>query len=145
MTAKQYLSRYQEINREIDALVEDCARLRSLAERVGCGQLDSMPKAANADPSAQFTRAIEQIIAKEAEINRRIDEMMVVKKEIATSIVSVDEPNLRFLLWARYLNSPPPAWGDVAAMIGRTEDMTRKKLHGRALRKIQDIVSAIDG
>lgn len=134
MTAKQHLSRYQEINREIDALVEDCDRLRSLAERVVCGQLDSMPKSANPDPSAQFTRAIEQIIAKEAEIDRRIEAMMVVRDEIEVTIETVSDATLRTLLRYRYICGW--TWERIAVEMDYSY-MHICRLHGKVLSEIK--------
>ncbi len=134
MTAKQHLSRYQEINREIDALVEDCDRLRSLAERVGCGQLDGMPKSANPDPSAQFTRAIEQIIAKEAEIDRRIEAMMVVRDEIELTIETVSDATLRTLLRYRYICGW--TWEQIAVEMHYSY-MHVCRLHGKALGEVK--------
>jgi hypothetical protein len=133
MTTKQYLSRYLDINREINALVEDCARLRSLAEKVGCGQLSDMPKCGNADPSAPFTRAIEQIVAKETEINQRIDEMMVVRDEIEDAIVKVPNNTSRVLLRYRYICGW--TWERIAVELHYSWRQTIR-LHGEALKLV---------
>lgn len=134
MTTKQYLSRYLDINREINALVEDCARLRSLAEKVGCGQLSDMPKGGNSDPSAPFTRAVEQIVAKEAEINQRIDEMMAVRDEIEDAITKVPDSTYRVLLRYRYICGW--TWEKIAVEMDYSY-MHICRLHGKALASVK--------
>ena len=133
MTAKEYLSRYQAINREVDALCEECVRLRSLAERVGCGQLSDMPKGKNSNPSAYFTRVIEQLIEKENEINAKIDEMLIVRDEISSTIDSVSDATLRTLLRFRYICGM--TWEEIAVKMYYTYQWVCE-LHGRALRCI---------
>lgn len=133
MTTKQYLSRYLEINREVNVLADDCTRLRSLAEKVGCGQLSDMPKGSNADQSAPFTRAVEQIIAKEAEINKRIDDMMVVRNEIEDAITKVPDSTFRVLLRYRYICGW--TWERIAVELHYSWRQTIR-LHGEALQQV---------
>ncbi len=134
MTAKQYLCRYQEINREIDALVEDCARLRSLAERVGCGQLSDTPRGGSTDPFAKFTHAVELIIAKEAEIDQMIDAMMTVRGEIEAKIDTVSDATLRTLLRYRYICGW--TWERIAVEMDYSY-MHICRLHGKVLAEIK--------
>lgn len=133
MTPKQYLSRYQEINRDINALVEDCARLRSLAQKVTPEQSDGLPKGTNPDKAAPFTRIIEQIVAKEAEINGRIDDLMVARDEISATIDAVEVGVLRRLLRYRYLCGL--TWEQIAVEMHYTYQWVCI-LHGKALQEV---------
>lgn len=134
MTAKEYLSRYQAINREVDALCEECVRLRSLAERVGCGQLSDMPKSQNYDQSAHFTKAVDKLIEKQKETNAKIDELVAAKEEIDAAIDTVQDATLRTLLRYRYICGL--TWEEIAVKMHYSY-MHICRLHGKALMQVK--------
>ncbi|NLZ46487.1 MAG: DUF1492 domain-containing protein [Clostridiales bacterium] len=135
MTQKEYLNQYRAIDKEIDALLDEQKRLRSIAEKSGASSIiDGTAKSPKNDNSAPFERIVDKIIEIENEINQKIDLKLNLQKEINASIERVDDDTLRTLLRYRYLCGM--TFEQVAVRMNYSY-MHTCRLHGRALAKIE--------
>jgi DNA-directed RNA polymerase specialized sigma subunit len=131
MTAKNYLSQAYWLDKRIDAKLEQLDSLRSLAMKA-TSALSDMPRGANANP-----HRTEDVLAKIADmstdVEREIDRLVDLKRDIGNAIESVDDPDARLLLELRYVNFK--TWIDIAATTGFCRRHIYR-LHDAALNKI---------
>lgn len=134
MNAKQWLSRARNIDREIDGLMrtrdETRARVMSITQSL-TGEVVQSTK----DPH-KFDRLVEL----ENEIDKRIDELLLVKKEIENGISVLSNGTYRELLRRRYLQGLTfeqiavemnYSWRHVCTLHGRALLMMEGVLNGR--------------
>ena len=131
MTAKEWLNRGRYLDREIDQLLEDQQNALNLA----CGTAVSYggEKVQTSKKNVTERRFI-AYADYSAKIDNRIDELYAIKTEIKAAINKLDDPLLRALLIARYVNMK--TWEQIA------EDLNYDlrwiyRLHGKALRAIE--------
>lgn len=138
MSTKEWLSRGWRIDREIRELEQAQVEALALAtrmtastdgERVDGGGDNSSERAmvAYADKAAEYAALIEG----------KIRELVSIKLEIIRAVERVENPTLRALLEARYINLK--RWESMAAEMGYSWQHLHK-LHKRALRSIEAIV-----
>lgn len=129
MTAREYLEQVCEMDKRINAKCDELCHLKALCEKVTTTMSD-MPKGGNDKEDAYI-----QLAEARDEINADIDRLAEVKEEVRAAIGVMEDKLLRDLLVHRYIDCLE--WAQVAAKIGRTVDMTRKKLHYEALAQFQ--------
>ncbi len=101
MTAKEYLQQAYRLDSLIDAGVREISSLRHLAQNVT--SLKSGERVQTSTTSeAPFVRYIEAIAAQEDEVNRQIDLLVALKKQIKTVIKALPDRNEQLVLWYRY-------------------------------------------
>lgn len=104
MTPKEYLSRYRNLDKEIDSLVLERERLYSLATKRGGSIIDGAPKNLRADNTASYEHILDKVMDIDLQINGHIDNLIKIRHEIAATIEGVDDNTLRTLLRLRYIN-----------------------------------------
>lgn len=135
MTTKEWLSRGWRIDREIRELEQAQVEALALAtrttastdgERVDGGGDNSSERAmvAYADKAAEYAALIEG----------KIRELVSIKLEIIRAVKRVDDPTLRALLVARYINFK--TWGRIARGF-HVEKRYIFKLHNKALAEVE--------
>lgn len=135
MTTKEWLSRGWRIDREIRELEQAQVEALALAtrttastdgERVDGGGGNSSERAmvAYADKAAEYAALIEG----------KIRELVSIKLEIIHAVERVDDPTLRALLVARYINFK--TWGRIARGF-HVEKRYIFKLHNKALAEVE--------
>jgi hypothetical protein len=101
MTAKEYLGQAYRIDKRINSKLEQVSSLRELATKATAVWSD-MPAS-----STRNVHSMESIIAKmadlEEEINRDIDTLVDLKREIVQVIKGIADPEHQTLLELRYL------------------------------------------
>lgn len=124
MTVKQWLSRARQCDREISVLMKakDRERDRLLSMTAS---LDGDPVMHSSDPH-KFDSYVELVDA----INRRIDELYAIKKEVAAVIDQVKDDRLREVLLLRYVSIM--SWEEIAVSMSYSY-MHVCRLHGDAL------------
>ena len=127
MTAKEYLTQYRALNDSINAKLGQVAELRRKAQTVGGGSEGGARSSAPYDRIGEITA---KICDREAEINREIDALVELQREISAKIARVDDSRLRLLLELRYLNCM--TFERVAVAMNYSY-MQVCRLHGRAL------------
>ena len=101
MTAKEYLSQAHHLDQRIDAKIAQVASLNELATKC-TATLTGMPRNPNRGGST-MADAVCKIIDLQGEINRDIDRLVDLKREIVEVIKSVDNTEYQILLEKRYL------------------------------------------
>lgn len=114
MTAKAYLSQSLRLNQRINSKLEQIQSLRELATK--CTPfLTGMPKAPNQDGSLMADTVL-KIIDLEEELQKDIDRLVDLKKEIMAVVKAVDNMECQTLLEQRYLCFK--SWEQIAVDMG---------------------------
>ena len=101
MTAKEYLNQAYRLDQRINSKIEQVASLNDLATKC-TSTLTGMPRNPNR-ASSTMADAVGKIIDLQNEINRDIDRLVDLKREIVTVIKSIENPEYQTLLEKRYL------------------------------------------
>jgi hypothetical protein len=101
MTVKEYLGQAYRLDQRINSKLGQVASLNDLATKA-TSTLTGMPKNPNRATST-MADAIGKIIDLQAEINRDIDRLVDLKREIVKLVKAVNKPEFQTLLEKRYL------------------------------------------
>ena len=132
MTAKEYLSQAFWLDRKIDSKLQQVLALRELAEKTTSVMTEDVVSHTRNVCSVQDV--IAKIVDLESEMNRDIDRLIDLKRDIGNAISKVDSPNEQIILEYRYLDRQ--SWHDIAEKIG-LHPRTVFRLHEQGLRKIE--------
>ena len=130
MTAKEFLQRAREADREIDRIVERLERTRAMVESGRMSRITGMPRGGAQD----WTRTADQLIELERVVNARMRELIRWKLAAIDAIRSVDKARLRRVLELYYIDGY--SWEDVAKRM-RLCVRHVQRLHGLALLKVK--------
>ena len=134
MTAKEYLSRAYRIDYRISSKIEQVESLRGLAEKA-TATLPDMPfnGTCNGHRMEDFiTKAMDL----ESEIYADLCRLIDTKRDIATVIQSVENPELQTILELRYLCSK--TWEEIS-VTQRLDIRWIHRLHNKALAEVDRI------
>lgn len=126
MTVSEYLKLLEAQQKNVDELRAKAYRLQAICEKCTT-TISAMPKGAG-------TSGKEDTYIRLAEAQAEYNTAKAILREMQKPLCAVDDDMLRKLLVYRYVCGWQ--WEKVAARLGRTVDMTRNKLHYRALSKI---------
>jgi len=101
MTVKEYLGQAYRLDQRINSKLEQIASLNELATKC-TSMLTGMPRNPNRGTST-MADAVGKIVDLQAEINRDIDRLVDLKREMVTLIKAVSNPEYQTLLELRYL------------------------------------------
>ncbi len=101
MTVKEYLSQAYRLDHRINSKIEQVASLNELATKC-TSTLTGMPRSP-AKSQSTMADAVIKIIDLQEEINRDIDRLVDLKREIVSVINAVSNPEYQTLLEKRYL------------------------------------------
>ena len=130
-TAKEFLNQGFRINERINSKLEQVIMLRELAVKTS-NTLSDMPGNPNKGAS-RVENTLTRIYDLEEEINKDIDRLVDLKKQIMDAIESVKDPQESLLLNLRYLNFL--TWEEIASEMGFTVRNIHI-LHSKALNDI---------
>ncbi|SDN09458.1 DUF1492 domain-containing protein [Acetanaerobacterium elongatum] len=131
MTAKEYLGQAYRLDHRINSKLEQIASLNELATKCTY-TLTGMPRNPNRSTST-MADAIAKIIDLQAEINRDIDRLVNLKREMVRIIKAVDNTEYQTLLELRYLCFK--TWEQIAVDMGYNVRHVYR-LHGEAVESI---------
>lgn len=131
MTAKEYLRRYQDANREIDALLKEIHNLRVLATSI---TQNVSPDRVQTTPTNRTESIIAKVVDMENEVDTRVNTLHNIKNEVMQAINAVKEPVCREVLIRRYICGD--TWEKIAVDMNYTYQWVCV-LHGRALKLIR--------
>jgi len=114
MTAKEYLGQAYRLDQRINSKLEQVASLNELATKC-TSTLTGMPRNPNHGTST-MADAVGKIIDLQAEINRDIDRLVDLKREMVKLIKAVDNTEYQTLLELRYLCFK--TWEQIAVDMG---------------------------
>ena len=137
MTAKEYLGQAYRLDQRINSKLEQVSSLNDLATRV-TSTLTGMPKHPNRSGSA-MADAVEKIVDLQTDINRDIDRLINLKRDIVTSIRTVGNTEYQTLLEKRFLCFE--TWEQIAVDMHYSGKWIQK-LHDRSLDVVTEILKA---
>lgn len=137
MTAKEYLSQAYRIDQRINAKLEQLERLRALSRKTTATYgTESVSHTRNV---SSMEDSVIRLIALENEINRDIDRLVDLKREIYGIFQRIQDPELQLLLELRYLCFKN--WNEISVIL-ELEGRYVFKLHSRALAEVSKIITA---
>nr|DAL77428.1 MAG TPA: Protein of unknown function (DUF1492) [Caudoviricetes sp.] len=131
MTAREYLSQVHRLDQRIDAKIAQVASLNDLATKC-TSTLTGMPRNPNRGTSA-MADAVAKIVDLQAEINRDIDHLVDLKREMVAVIKAVENIEQQILLEKRYLCYR--TWEQIAVDMGYSVRQLYR-LHDEALENV---------
>lgn len=137
MTSKEFLSQYVSAGGEIEALIEERQRLRSLAEKTTMGFENDggAPTSRNAD---KIPEAVEKIMEIEEEIGKRVASLATIRIKIYSTICKVPDGKLRVILLKRYIGNE--SFEKIAMDTNFTYNHIVKNLHPQGLDEVDKIL-----
>ena len=132
MTAKEYLSQARLLDTRINAKIQQVAALNDLATHA-TATLTGMPRNPN-HATSRMADVVAKIIDLQAEINRDIDTLVDLKREIVSVIKGIENLEFQTLLEKRYLCFL--TWEQIAVDMGYDLRYLHK-LHNRALMEVK--------
>ncbi|MDY5347949.1 MAG: hypothetical protein SPG80_00170 [Candidatus Ventricola sp.] len=136
MTARDYLSQARVLDQAINARLERIARLRALVSG-RAARTDGMPRGSAGSAGSTFfdwTDTVVKIDEMERALDKDIDRLIDLKREIAEVIAAVPDMRYRTLLEYRYLCGW--SWARIARAMHYGEDWVRHA-HGWALKQVR--------
>lgn len=131
MNAKEYLGQAYRIDQRINSKLEQISSLHELALKA-TSTLSDKPRSAS--PNLQSMESIiTKIVDLEAEINRDIDLLIDLKREIVSNIKRVSNTECQTLLELRYLCFK--SWEQIAVDMGYSLQHIFR-LHDRVIKEI---------
>ena len=137
MTAKEYMEQARYLDMQINSKIEQVRSLNELATRVTTVYSD-MPHSPNRNTS-RMEETIAKIIDLESEIDRDIDALVDLKREIMRVVNSIESAEYRSILEMRYLQFKK--WEQIALQMS-TDLRWVYRMHGRALNEVQKIINS---
>lgn len=131
MTAREYLSQAHRLDQRIDAKIAQVASLNDLATKCS-STITGMPSNPNRGTST-MADAVAKIIDLQAEINRDIDHLVDLKRELVEVIKAVDNIEYQTILEKRYLCFQN--WEQIAVDMGYNVRHLYR-MHDEALEKV---------
>ena len=132
MTAKEYLNQAFHIDQRINSKLEQIQSLREMLTRTGM-TLSDMPKNSNRGGSRTEDTLI-KIMDMETQIDRDVDKLVSLKKEIMEVVGKVEPVECQMLLELRYLCFK--SWEDIASELGYSVRNVHM-LHSKALGMVK--------
>lgn len=129
MTAKEYLRQAYRLDQKINSDLEEVAALREMASSVSSPQLSERVQTSRKG-DAPFVRCLEKIIELEDKINKEIDLLVELKKEIRRVITTVEDTDERMVLKYRYVHNY--TWEQIGNEL-HADARTVRRWHGKAL------------
>ena len=129
MTAKEYLRQAYRLDQKINSDLEEVAALREMASSVSSPQLSERVQTSRKG-DAPFVRCLEKIIELEDKINKEIDLLEELKKEIRMVITTVEDTDERMVLKYRYVHNY--TWEQIGNEL-HADARTVRRWHGKAL------------
>lgn len=131
MTAKEYLSQAYRLDQRINSKLEQIESLSDLATKV-TNTISDVPKSPNHSTS-HMADSIVKIVDLQTEINRDIDNLVDLKRDIVKVIKAVDNIEYQTLLELRYLCFK--TWEQIAVDMNYTIQHIYR-LRNKALAKV---------
>lgn len=137
MTAKDYLSQYTTAGGEIEALIEEVQRLRSLAEKTTMSFENDGSAPGTRSPD-KIPDAVEKIMEIEEEIGKRVAALAVLRIDIYNTICKVPDGIQRVILLKRYIGNQ--TFERIATDIGYSYKHITHNLHPAALDEVEKLL-----
>lgn len=132
MTTKQYLNQVRNLDKRVNAKLDELSSLRALTEKVTASYSEKV----QASTSDTFTSNVAKIVDLEKEIDAEIDRLIRLRERITKEIDNMPSNIYSALLSSRYLEGK--TWEDVAEMLHYDERQIFR-IHENALKEFRRI------
>ncbi len=139
MKAKEYLSRAYKLDRQIDSKLEQVRSLRELAEKTN-SMLSHEPKSGNRNIQPMEATLV-KMMDLEAELARKMEELLDLKHEIGDVIDAVPDTDCRLLLEYSYISLK--SWEELCSLINYSWPQTHR-LYKKSLEFVNMILNEIE-
>lgn len=129
----KYLKRYKWLDRRINSKLNELEVWRSRLGKL-TPTLSNMPGGGGSIYKSKDLDLIDKIVDIEAELDKEIDELILIKDEIRNAINSLDDDSEKTLMQYRYIDGMKFEW---IASTMEYHWRSVHKIHVRALSKIQ--------
>ena len=133
MTAREFLNRAYKLDQRINSKLDQVAALNDLALKA-TSTITGMPHNPNKGTST-MSDTICKIVDLQVEINRDIDALVDIKREIMEVIGHVEDSTSRLILEKRYINQQ--SWPEIAVDM-KLSLRRLYYLHDRAIDELED-------
>ena len=140
MTAKEYLGQAYRLDQRINSKLQQVESLRSLTRKVTASYDGETVFHTRNVTSLEDT--IFRLMEAEEELNRQIDELVVLKMDISRTINRVRNESLRLILEKRYLCFLQ--WDQIAAEMHYSRRWVLKR-HSRAVEVVDKLMTEREG
>ena len=140
MTAKEYLGQAYRLDQRINSKLQQVESLRSLTRKVTASSDGETVFHTRNVTSLEDT--IFRLMEAEEELNRQIDELVVLKMDISRTINRVRNESLRLILEKRYLCFLQ--WDQIAAEMHYSRRWVLKR-HARAVEVVDKLMAEREG
>ena len=140
MTAKEYLGQAYRLDQRINSKLQQVESLRSLTRKVTASYDGETVFHTRNVTSLEDT--IFRLMEAEEELNRQIDELVVLKMDISRMINRVRNESLRLILEKRYLCFLH--WDQIAAEMHYSRRWVLKR-HARAVEVVDKLMAESEG
>ena len=140
MNAKEYLGQAYRLDQRINSKLQQVESLRSLTRKVTASYDGETVFHTRNVTSLEDT--IFRLMEAEEELNRQIDELVVLKMDISRMINRVRNESLRLILEKRYLCFLQ--WDQIAAEMHYSRRWVLKR-HARAVEVVDKLMSESEG
>jgi len=133
MTVKEYFYQAYRLDQRINSNLEEVTALREMSSSVSSPLLTERVQTSR-KRDAPFVRCIEKIIDLEEKINKEIDLLVELKKEIRGVISTVEDTDERLVLKYRYIHNY--TWEQIGNEL-HADSRTVRRWHGSALQHVR--------
>lgn len=135
VTPKEYLSRYRDLGRSIDAKRAQIQRLREQAAQIT--QAINPDRVHGSGEPDKLSSAVCQIMEAVEDIEEQVQQREAVRREIESTIAKVEDSTQRALLEYRYLSDY--SFERIAVALHYSYKQVCR-LHGKALHILEDVL-----
>ncbi|MFR4406764.1 MAG: sigma factor-like helix-turn-helix DNA-binding protein [Anaerovoracaceae bacterium] len=133
MTVKEYFYQAYRLDQRINSNLEEVTALREMSSSVSSPLLTERVQTSR-KCDAPFVRCLEKIIDLEEKINKEIDLLVELKKEIRGVISTVEDMDERLVLKYRYIHNY--TWEQIGNEL-HADSRTVRRWHGSALQHVR--------
>ena len=135
MTAKEYLSQAHRLDQRVSNKLMLIESLRSMTQKVTSSHKENVVNYTHDVTSLENT--IIRLMEAEAELNKQIDALVDLKREILLNISALENIDLELVLMKRYLHFL--SWEEIAREMGFSVRWVHS-LHTRALVELEAVL-----
>ena len=132
--SKCYLSQILNIDKEINSKMNTANSMRRSLTNIGATRWKDIEVQESHTYTAEDKMA--EYIDMESEVDKRIDELIKLKRKVMAEIENVDDRLHRIVLTERYINNQK--WGRIAELYEYESERQVHNLHGSALQEFYE-------
>ena len=133
MTAKEYLSQAYRLDQRINSNIEEISRLREMATSISSPSWGEKVQGTRST-EAPFVHCLEKIMDLESVINKEINTLVCLKRELRTIIEAVPNTDERLVLRYRYIHNC--TWEQIGNELN-ADARTVRRWHSDALTHVK--------